>query len=86
MNADQNPRTAARYTVQGMPTFIVFGAGEVKGRRVGAQSRGQLLALIEEAQVLEPPLEDAHPAVSEPAAGEDEERVLEQLRALGYVD
>ena len=76
INADQNPRTAACYTVQGMPTFIVFDAGEVKGRRVGAQSRGQLQALLEEAQVLRPPLQGQA----------DEERILEHLRALGYID
>jgi len=92
INADQNPRTVARYTVQGMPTFIVFDAGEVKGRRVGAQSRGQLQALLEEAQVWEPSPGDARPdtfglEVSESQdQAEDEERILEHLRALGYVD
>jgi thioredoxin 1 len=89
INADQNPRTVLRYTIQGLPTFIVFDAGEVKGRRTGAQSRGQLQTLLEEARV-QTLSEDARPAVSGLEAGEyqaeDEERILKGLRALGYVD
>lgn len=94
INADQNPRTAARYTIQGVPTFIVLEAGQVKGRRVGAQSRGQLQALLEEAQVLGP-TSGKSPTVApgpEAAEGQDsverenEEQILERLRALGYVD
>jgi thioredoxin 1 len=89
INADQNPRAAARYTVQGVPTFIIFDAGEVKGQRVGAQSRSQLEELIKEVQVLGPLSEEAGPIASELQAAEennDDERILEHLRALGYVD
>ena len=64
INADQNPRTVARYTVQGLPTFIVFDAGEVKARRMGAQSLGQLQMLLEETQVLPLLSEAAHPIAS----------------------
>jgi thioredoxin 1 len=90
INTDQNPRTAACYTIQGVPTFIVFSAGQVRGRRVGAQSPDQLRALLGEARVLEPPSEEVPPTVSGLEAGkdqaEDEEQILERLRALGYVD
>lgn len=90
INSDQNPRTVARYTIQGVPTLIVFDAGQVKGRRVGAQSRAQLGALLEEARVIPPPSKEASSPTSEPEVGEehteDEERILERLRALGYVD
>lgn len=46
MNTDQNPRTTMCYTVQGVPTFIVFEAGEPRGRRIGAQSKGQLVSML----------------------------------------
>lgn len=46
MNTDQNPRTTMHYTVQGVPTFILFEEGKPRGRRIGAQSRGQLLSLL----------------------------------------
>jgi thioredoxin 1 len=52
MNTDQNPRTTMRYTVQGVPTFVMFEAGKPKGRRVGAQSRTQLVSLLN--HVLDP--------------------------------
>ena len=90
INADQNPRTVLRYSIEGLPTFIVFEAGEVKGRRTGAQSRGQLQTLLEGARMMQTPPGDARPAVSGLEAGEyqaeDEERILKRLRALGYVD
>lgn len=46
MNTDQNPRTTMRYTVQGVPTFVLFEAGEARERRVGAQSQGQLATML----------------------------------------
>ena len=53
MNTDQNPQTTMHYTVQGVPTFVVFEAGEPKGRRVGAQSKGQLVSLLNKVLDLE---------------------------------
>lgn len=46
MNTDQNPHTTMRYTVQGVPTFVLFEGGEPRERRVGAQSKGQLVGLL----------------------------------------
>lgn len=36
VNTDENPRAAAAYEIQGIPTFIVFKQGAVVGRRSGA--------------------------------------------------
>ena len=46
INTDQNPRTTMLYTVQGVPTFIVFEGGVPKGRCIGAQSKGQLVSVL----------------------------------------
>ena len=47
MNVDQNPRTREEYQVVGVPTFAVFKDGELLGRRTGAQSKRQLIDLLE---------------------------------------
>jgi thioredoxin 1 len=48
LNVDQNPKTAQRYHIMGVPTFAVFHAGEIVQCRTGAQSRKQLLHLLSE--------------------------------------
>ena len=47
MNVDRNPRTRQRYQVAGVPTFAVFNDGEILQRRTGAQSKRQLIDLLE---------------------------------------
>lgn len=47
MNVDQNPRARQEYQVMGVPTFAVFRDGKVIGRRTGAQSKRQLIDLLE---------------------------------------
>jgi thioredoxin 1 len=49
LNVDQNPQIAAEYKIMGCPTFITFNAGKTLQRRVGAQSKKQLLELIQSA-------------------------------------
>jgi len=49
LNVDLNPRTASRYEITGVPTFIVFESGNVMERRVAAQSEGQLRELLDRA-------------------------------------
>lgn len=49
LNVDQNPRIAAEYKIMGCPTFITFNAGKTLQRRVGAQSKKQLIELIRSA-------------------------------------
>jgi thioredoxin 1 len=78
LNVDQNPRVAAQYNIVGVPTFIVFSAGEAGERRTGAQSRAQL------EDMLRGVLADAKGA--DVIGPEEEEQILERLRALGYVD
>ncbi len=46
LNVDQNPTTAQRYHIVGVPTFAVFQAGEIVQRKAGAQSKQQLVGLL----------------------------------------
>ena len=39
LHVDQNPKTASRYRIMGVPTFMVFNSGKVVQQRVGAQSK-----------------------------------------------
>jgi len=45
LNVDQNPRTASQYQIMGCPTFILLNSGKAIIRRVGAQSKKQLLEM-----------------------------------------
>jgi thioredoxin 1 len=46
LNVDQNPRIADRYQVMGVPTFVLFQAGQLLQQRTGAQSKAQLLRML----------------------------------------
>jgi len=43
LNVDQNQSTASRYSVQSIPTMIVFENGEVKDKIVGYAPKGRLV-------------------------------------------
>jgi thioredoxin 1 len=45
LNVDQNPRTASKYQIMGCPTFILLNSGKVINRRLGAQSKKQLMEM-----------------------------------------
>jgi len=47
LNVDENPRTASRFGVQGIPLLIFFRDGVEKGRVVGAVPRAQIEAAIQ---------------------------------------
>lgn len=47
VNVDDNPGTAHRFGVQGIPTLLVFRDGELVDRSVGAQGAAQLQAWVE---------------------------------------
>jgi thioredoxin-like negative regulator of GroEL len=47
VNVDENPGVAARYTVHGIPTLLLFDGGLLRDRLVGAHPRGVLEARLE---------------------------------------
>lgn len=48
LNVDENPNTAARYQVRGIPTLMLFKQGQVAATKVGALSKSQLSAFLNE--------------------------------------
>ncbi len=46
LNIDDNPHTARRYGIRGIPTLMLFKGGDVEATKVGAASRTQLAAFI----------------------------------------
>lgn len=48
LNVDENPDTAAKFQVRGIPTLMLFKNGQVAATKVGALSRAQLNAFLEE--------------------------------------
>jgi thioredoxin 1 len=48
INIDENPSTPARYGVRGIPTLMVFKAGQVAATKVGAAPKTQLQSWIEQ--------------------------------------
>jgi thioredoxin 1 len=47
LNIDRNPHSATSYDVMGTPNFCIFKNGKLVDRRFGAQSKRQLLELLE---------------------------------------
>ena len=46
LNVDEAGEIAARYGINSIPCFILFDKGQEKGRAVGAQDKGRLLASL----------------------------------------
>ncbi len=42
LNVDENPQTASRYSVQSIPTMILFKNGKKENRLVGAQPKNEI--------------------------------------------
>lgn len=42
LNVDENPKTASRFSVRGIPTLLIFKNGEVQEQIVGAQPKGAI--------------------------------------------
>ncbi|MCG8709782.1 thioredoxin TrxA [Brenneria sp. 4F2] len=42
LNIDENPATAPKYGIRGIPTLLLFKNGEVAATKVGALSKSQL--------------------------------------------
>ncbi len=49
VNVDDNPETAAKFGVRGIPTLMLFQDGEAKATKVGALSKSQLESFLDEA-------------------------------------
>jgi len=48
LNIDENPQTPPRFGIRGIPTLILFRNGAVAAQKVGALSRSQLTAFLEQ--------------------------------------
>ena len=48
LNIDDNPNTPPKYGIRGIPTLMLFKAGEVDATKVGALSKSQLTTFIDE--------------------------------------
>ena len=47
LNVDENPATAGRFSVRGIPTLLIFKSGEVVESIVGLTDKERLKSLIE---------------------------------------
>ncbi|HEJ9810464.1 TPA: thioredoxin TrxA [Proteus mirabilis] len=48
LNIDENPATAPKYGIRGIPTLILFKNGAVAAAKVGALSKTQLKEFLDE--------------------------------------
>ena len=48
MDVDSNPDTPAKFGVRGIPTLMLFKNGEMVQTKVGALSKSQLVAFLDE--------------------------------------
>ena len=47
LNVDENPRTAARYNVRGIPTLLALKGGQEVDRIVGVQPKSEIVKRLE---------------------------------------
>ena len=48
LNIDDNPQTPPKYGMRGIPTLMVFKNGQVEATKVGAVSKAQLTAFLDD--------------------------------------
>ncbi|AHE97160.1 thioredoxin TrxA [Thioalkalivibrio paradoxus] len=48
LNIDENPGTPPRYGIRGIPTLMLFKDGDVEATKVGALSKSQLTAFLDQ--------------------------------------
>ena len=48
LNIDDNPQTPPKYGIRGIPTLMVFKNGLVEATKVGAVSKAQLTAFLDD--------------------------------------
>jgi thioredoxin 1 len=47
IDVDANPGTAAKFSVRGIPTLMLFKGGELEATKVGALSKSQLTEFVD---------------------------------------
>ncbi|NJO16805.1 MAG: thioredoxin TrxA [Thioploca sp.] len=47
LDIDKNQATPQKYGIRGIPTLMLFKAGQVEATKVGALSKSQLIALLD---------------------------------------
>ena len=48
LNIDDNPQTPPKYGIRGIPTLMIFKNGQVEATKVGAVSKAQLTAFLDD--------------------------------------
>jgi len=48
MDIDQNTETPRQFSIRGIPTLMIFKDGQIQGTRVGALTKNQLKAFVED--------------------------------------
>ena len=48
MDIDSNQMTPQQYSIRGIPTLMIFRDGKVQATKVGAMTKGQLKAFVDE--------------------------------------
>ncbi len=48
LNVDDNPATATKYGIRGIPTLLLFKGGQVVQQLVGVKSKAQIKKVIDE--------------------------------------
>ena len=48
LDVDSNPQTATNYGIRGIPTMLLFKAGELKATKVGATTKSNIVSWIKE--------------------------------------
>ncbi|MEO6959009.1 MAG: thioredoxin TrxA [Burkholderiaceae bacterium] len=48
VNVDENPATAAKFGIRGIPTLMLFKDGKAAATKVGALSKSQLSSFLDE--------------------------------------
>ena len=47
LNVDENPETAAKFGIRGIPTLMLFQGGKATATKVGALSKTQLIEFLD---------------------------------------
>ena len=50
LNVDENPKTATKYGIRGIPTLLFFKDGKVQEQIVGVRSKGEIQGLIDKSK------------------------------------